>query len=380
MKKLFLYQLLFLVLCCPAIAQKKKKKPVPPPPVMETLKVSVPEPSEDDYPRMPVPVSESSVLKPSAKKATEKKYPSEPFVFFPMADTVAKLEDIQRNEAQLKNYSQGNFPNKKMPVIKSLKELYFDLKNNKKDTVRQYGDGWNEHSLFDKNGNIIKLHVIYLDEKTKKDSSYLTTNYLYRGDKLARKEHFWYATGSKIATEEFEYDAKGKKTKEFYFALDEFGNTIQEPGRGSWSVFKYPNANEEIEEKYERHEDAENFHVLQSTVFRKLNSQGKIVKEEWVEWPNKDPYSAFSFEYDEKGNLIKRISSFGETITSYNKNGDAIKEIKNLGDTSETTTYAYKYDKNNNWVQRVSETVTESKNGKKEKSEPLLCKRIIEYY
>lgn len=379
MKKIFLYTLTSLAFCFNATAQKKKKIATPPP-VMETVKVSVPESGEEDYPRMPVPVSETREVKSSAKKVAEKKYPSEPFVFFPMADTVAKQEDIQRNEAQLKNYSSGNFPNKKMPVIKSIKEIYFDLKNNRKDTTRQYGDGWNEHSLFDKNGNITRLHVIYLDEKAKKDSSYLTTNHLYRGDKLARKEHFWYATGSKIATEEFEYDAKGKKTKEFYFALDEYGNTIQEPGRGSWSVFKYPNANQEIEEKYERREDAENFYVLQSTVFRKLNSQGKIINEERVEWPNKDPYSTFSFVYDEKGNLIKSISSFGETTTTYNKNGDAIKEIKKLEDASETTTYTYKYDKNNNWVQRVSETVTENKNGKQEKSTPLLCKRIIEYY
>ena len=363
------------------MAQKKKKATPPPPPVVEGLRASVPESSAVTHPPMPVPVPETSELKPSAKKVAQKKYPSEPFVYFPSADTIAKTEDVLRNEAQLKSYSSGNFPKKKTPVIKSLKESYFDLENNKKDTIRQYGDGWNELSLYDKNGNITKLYVVFLDEKTQKDSSYLTTNYLYRGDKLARKEHFSYATRNKIATEEFEYDSKGKKTKDFYFALDENGNTIEEPGRGSWSVYKYPNLNEEIEEKYERNEVAGNFYVLQNIIYRKLNSQGKIANEERVEWPNKEPYSTYTFAYDEKGNRIKSTSSFGdETITTYNKKGDIIKETRNQTDSSETTTYVYKYDKNDNWVQRVSETVKENKNGKQEKSTPLLCKRIIEYY
>lgn len=376
MNKTFLLALLFSIsLSGIAVAQKKKSKVAPPPLVEKTIYTTT---EEQEGRKIAPTLTETPAKENPVRKI---KYPSKPFVYFPLADGLVSEDFYLKREAQMQNFSTGDFPNKKKPVIKSVKEIYFELENNKKDTVRQYGDGWNEQHLYDENGNMTRLYVIFLDAKNQKDSSYLTTKYIYLEDKLAKKQHFDYLSGRKIAEEEFEYDESGRILKEYYFALNADGTQINDPGRGTWSVYKYPKKEEEIEERYEIHEASGGLYVLNKTVYRTFDKSGKKITEKHVDWPEENTSLEIKFAYDKSGRQIDyQVASVFGIATAYNKNGDIEKEVRSEKTTTETTIYSYKYDKNGNWIECISEKISSNKAQGSVKPKPLFCKRIIEYY
>ena len=367
------------------------KQHKPPPPPKELVPVLEPAPTNYDDPQLAypsvyiAPVAEIRDRK-EAQARSRKKHYSRPFVYWPTADTVIK-EDydvyLAKKNAALKNYSTGNFSDKKKPVIKSTTELYYKLENDFKDTVRYYGDGWNQHSEFDQHGNRTKLYVIFLNEATGKDSMYLTTKYFYVGEKHAKTEHYWYASGRKEAEEEFEYDASGRMLKEYYTALDENGKDIVEAGRGSRVQYIYENGKTE-KQQFERPEDYEDFYVLDKYTEITLNSAGNSKKEVTYDYQSEQVYQTWQFEYDERGNKVKDISSRGYTKTySYDKFNNVTEEVtrpEGISDEKEITHTTYQYDRHGNWISSLSISSCEKGMKKTAGSTPYLCKRVITYY
>lgn len=307
--------LLISTICISAnlFAQTKPKQEETPP---TEIILAVPEIQDLPY-AMPVEIS----VAVEATPARERKAYNQPFQFWPLADTVI-LEDyeiyLQKKKAKLKNYSTGNFPDLKKPIIKYVNELCYVLENNKKDTIRYYGDGWNERFEYDSNGNLTNLYVIFEDENTKRDSAYLTTKYFYEGDKLKLKEFFWWATGDKEGEEELEYDETGKLFKLYYTPLNLDGNEIIEEGRGYRTLYKYKK-DLEIEENYERLEDAMNEYVLHQTIYKKLNSEGNVIEKKYTDWPDDKPYNIYNYKYDSNGNQIFSGDESSSYTHTFNK-------------------------------------------------------------
>lgn len=371
-------------------ATVKQHKPPPPPP-KELVPVLEPSPKnfidpQLTYPSVYIaPVAEIRDSKEVQERSRKKHY-AKPFVYWPMADTVINENYdvyLAKKNAALKNYSTGNFPDKKKPAIKSVTELYYTLKNNNKDTLRYYGDGWNQHSEFDKNGNRTKLYVIFLSEATGKDSMYLTTKYFYVGDKHAKTEHYWYATGRKEAEEEFEYDASGRILREYYMPLDEDGKEIVEAGRGSRVRYIYENDKTE-KQNFERPEDYEDFYVLDKYTEITLNSVGKNKKEVTYDYQSGAMYTTNQYEYDTKGNKRKHTSNNGYSKTfTYDDWNNVVEEkvvYNGLSKQVEVSKSTYQYDAHNNWITCLSINTTQHEDGSVAVSTPMLCKRVIKYY
>lgn len=336
-----------------------------------------------DFPKTgPVEIEVVDIAIDAVKPVREKRYYDEPFQFWPPSTDTILHEDynihLQMQKAKLKNYSTGNFPDLKKPVIKSVNELCYVLENNKKDTIRYYGDGWNERFEYDPNGNLTNLYVIFKDEKTNRDSAYLTTKYLYEGKKLKFKEFFWWATGDKEGEEELEYDETGKLFKVYYMSLDTDGNEIIEEGRGYRTLYKYEK-DLEIEENYERLEDAMNEYVLEGIIYKKLNSDGNIIEKRYTDWPQKAPYNIYHYKYDSKGNEIFSGDESSFYTYTYNQNDDVETSVFKTENWSRTTTYRYQHDKHNNWITKEETEVEKNSDGTTTES-VFLWKRELVYH
>lgn len=318
----------------------------------------------------------------NAKAAREKKSYDKPFQFWPSIDTVIH-EDYQtylkKKRSALKNYSTGKFSNMNKPVLKSVNELCYVLENNKMDTVRYYGDGWNERKVYDSNGNLTHLYVIFEDEKTKQDSAYLTTEYFYSGAQLKLKLYFWWETGQKEAEEELEYNDEGELWKVYYTSLDKNGDEVIEEGRGFRTLYKYED-HRQIEENYERVEDAMNEFVLSETIYKTLGNGGVLIESKKVEWPQKTPSIITRYKYDAKGNKIFSGDQNSSYTYQYNEQGDVVSSIYKTADPNygSTTTYSYTYDQNNNWVMREEVVIDKDQETTTEKV--FLWKRELSYH
>lgn len=361
---------------------KTVKKEVIPPIVVEKLTDSI---FEEMPPMIASPIKNNDLendIADNVKPAREKKSYDKPFQFWPSVDTVMH-EDydvyLKKKRAALKNYSTGKISNTNKPVLRSVNELCYVLENNKRDTARYYGDGWNERKVYDRNGNLTHLYVIFEDENTKQDSAYLTAQYFYSGEQLKLKSYFWWETGQKEAEEELEYNDKGELLKVYYTSLDKNGDEVIAEGRGFRTLYKYED-HKQIEENYERLEDAMNEFVLNETIYKTLDKDGVVVESEKIEWPEKTPTTITHFKYDIKGNKIFSGDQNSSYTYQYNEQGDVVSSIYKTADPNygSTTTYSYTYDENNNWVTREEVVIEKDQETTTEKV--FLWKRELSYH
>lgn len=398
MKLRYYYILPMIMLLCLAesgSAQKKKvkkatkkeilkpvKKESEPPVVMEKITDSI---FEEMPPMIAYPIKSQDLeddIADAARPAREKKSYDKPFQFWPSIDTVIH-EDAQtyleKRRSSWKNYSTGKPSSIHKPVLKSVNELCYILENNKMDTVRYYGDGWNERKVYDSNGNLTHLYIIFEDEKTKQDSAYLTTQYFYDGHQLTLKSYYWWETGQKEAEEELEYNDKGQLWKVYYTSLDKNGDEIIEEGRGFRTLYKYEDQLQ-IEENYERLEDAMNEYVLNETIYKTLGKGGVVVESKKIAWPEETPATMTTYQYDTKGNKIFSGDQESSYTYQYNEYGDVVKSIYKTADpsSSSTTTYTYTYDQHHNWLTREEVNMDKDQDTTTEKV--YLWKRELSYH
>lgn len=396
LQQYFFLAMAMLVCCAQSVtAQSKKVKKATKKEILKPVKKEVISPIvvdritdsifEEMPPMIASPIKNNDLendIADNVKPAREKKSYDKPFQFWPSIDTVMH-EDYQtyleNKRSALKNYSTGKFLNTNKPVLKSVNELCYVLENNKMDTVRYYGDGWNERKVYDSNGNLTHLYVIFENEKIKQDSAYLTTQYFYSGEQLKLKSYFWWETGQKEADEELEYNDKGQLWKVYYTSLDKNGDEVIEEGRGFRTLYKYEDS-KQIEENYERVEDAMNEFVLSETIYKTLGNGGVLIESKKVEWPQKTPSIITRYKYDAKGNKIFSGDQNSSYTYQYNEQGDVVSSINKTADPNygSTTTYSYTYDQNNNWV--MKEEVVSEKDQETTTEKVFLWKRELSYY
>lgn len=214
--------------------------------------------------------------------------------------------------------------------------------------------------LYDKEGNIIKDNyytngrsskpkdIRNYDNKVKLDSVYeyksnnnLDNNYIFKYDDRGNNiEGIWYKSdGSLDDRYTYKYDDKGNKVE--YKEYNSDGILEEE------YTWKY-NDNGNIIEKY------------------RYNFDGKLEKE-------------YTWKYDDNGNLVEFniYNSDGKLeeyiILEYDDNGNLVEDIWYNSDGSiyKKYTYKFKFDKKNNWIERI-EYIDDTPNS--------IIEREIEYY
>jgi hypothetical protein len=261
------------------------------------------------------------------------------------------------------------------PKIKSEEIIFYKIDRGGSRTTRE-GPALDELVEYDTDGNIAKVYVIEFDEAKNKNIYYLHERYFYEGKNLIKKEKLGYQTGD--IYEEISYKYQQDKMVRKDVKSIENGKEVYQEGTSSYSDYIYEK-NTEIEKVYEYDEEKKQF-VL-AYISHKLFDARKNVIQEKLQDIHGEIYEQKDFTYNTENKLIKGVQSlrFPSTITyQYNKEGDVTESISESKGTIITTRYAFKYDFNNNWIERKE---VETTNVKRQIPEPdHVIKRKIVYY
>ena len=149
------------------------------------------------------------------------------------------------------------------------------------------------------------------------------------------------------------------------------------PDLNSYTNLEYID-NKIIEKTYLIDSISKNYNL--STIKTKLFDEFKNLRELQISNPKGEITYKKEYQYDNKNLLIKETSSIGAvTEYSYDYNDNIIKELINTGYYINVTEYVYKYDKYNNWIERIQRNFYNFKENKKIDSEEISIKKL-EYF
>ncbi len=253
---------------------------------------------------------------------------------------------------------------KKKPNIQEIKEYAFDSLGR----IVEYNVEYPEGKVVQKTKKIYEDTLLVKEILSDKNNKpFQTIEYKYDNGKLTEKKHLLLPTNKIVSKEVYRYDGN-KKTAEFYTKKEGVLQQI------SYIVSEMSDGNIIKETKFSPKGDTV------YTVYYKYDDAGNIINLKNISGTGKK-FLEIKYQYDTLGNRILEVldnppsNSVRETKYYYNSNQDLVKKqvIQHYSNRNDTTTYEYeyKYDKNNNWIEKL-----ESRNGKPwAKSQ-----RTIEYY
>ena len=224
--------------------------------------------------------------------------------------------------------------------------------------IREYNITGNVTKVFyvtkDKNKKELDLKYEYQYNLDNKASKIIT----YNNSKVAYEQTYNYKDSKLILEQLFLYP-NGKPDLNSYTNLEYIDNKI-------------------IEKTYLIDSISKNYNL--STIKTKLLDEFKNLRELQISNPKGEITYKKEYQYDNKNLLIKETSSIGAvTEYSYDHNDNIIKELINTGNYINVTEYVYKYDKYNNWIERIQRNFYNFKENKKIDSEEISIKKL-EYF
>ncbi|RLJ80461.1 hypothetical protein BCL90_1236 [Pedobacter alluvionis] len=257
---------------------------------------------------------------------------------------------------------------------------FYDFSGSKPE--RTYTFGEDKINEYDKKENLIKESIV-LNIK-EKDTAIVVNEFFYKNDVLIKNNGFSALRGGAKNKEwNYEYDANNKRKKEIFKAIEDDKEILN---KTCFYVDYSYEKNKEIQQIFRYNEDSKTFtfsHRQENT----LNKNNKVTEEIYIDNENKI-YTKIKFEYNSKNQLVREfkndIYTDGyEFFYEYNENGDLTKrtgisisdEIK-----KEIKLITYKYDCNNNWIEKTEENNKISTDRKSTRESKNLIKRTITYY
>ncbi|MEO8253308.1 MAG: hypothetical protein ABI554_02890 [Flavobacterium sp.] len=264
--------------------------------------------------------------------------------------------------------------------IKIEEITFYDFSGSKPE--RAYTFGEDKINKYDIKGNLIKESIILNIEE--KDTVFVVNDFFYKNDVLIKNNGFSALRGGAKNKElNYEYDANNKLKKEIFKAIEDDKEILN---KNCFYVDYSYEKNKEIQQIFRYNEDSKTFtfsHRQENT----LNKNNKVTEEIDTDNENKI-YTKITFEYNSKNQLVREfkedIYTDGyEFFYEYNENGDVIKRTgtsNSDGIKEEINLTTYKYDCNNNWIEKTEENNLISTDGKSTQDFKNLIKRTITYY
>lgn len=261
------------------------------------------------------------------------------------------------------------------PKIKSEEIIFYKIEEGGTRTKRE-GPGMDELVEYNTDGNIANVYVIEFDQAKDKNIYNLHERYFYEGGNLIKKETIGYRTGD--VYEEISYKYQQNKLFRKDVKSIEKGKEVLKKDGSFYSDHIYE-TNKETEKVYEYDEDNKAF-VLGYTSHKLFDAKKKLVQEK-LEDKHGEIYQQTNLSYNTDNKLIKEIQTlrFPSIATyQYNKEGDVTENKYESDSTIITTKYAFKYDFNGNWIEKIE---TKTSNIKNDIPDPAyIIKRKIVYY
>lgn len=263
---------------------------------------------------------------------------------------------------------------KEKRTIKSEKIIYYVNGDERRSSFG--ADVMNE---YDKQGNLLVHSIVLCDEDTQIDTIIPASKFHYQNGLLIKQEDFSVLSGG-IKNYEVEtlYDKDKKIIKAIHYVIDQnktildknahyYLYTINEENIKKSDVFYYNEANKKFEFDYRLEQKFDGKNILEEKYFGKDNEIYREIKK----------------AYNDKKQLIKTINRdqvYAEVYYTYNERNDLIKRKYTDGeDFFSETTYTYKYDCDDNWIEKTEEEITKSK-AKSEAQPKYLVKRTVVYH
>jgi len=261
------------------------------------------------------------------------------------------------------------------PKIKSEEVIFYKVDEGGTRTIRE-GAGMDELVEYNSDGNIEKVYVIEFDQAKNKNTYNLHERYFYEGKDLTKKEKIGYRTGE--VYEEISCKYQQNKLLRKDVKTIENGKEVLKKNGSFYSEYTYE-PNKETGKVYEYDEEKKTF-VLAYVQHKFFDAKKNLIQEK-LEDKHGETYQQNDLTYNSENKLIKDAQSkrFPSTVTyQYNKEGDIVENKYESEGTIITTKYAFKYDINDNWIEK---TETKTSNSKNYIPDPTyIIKRKIVYY
>ncbi|MFA5557000.1 MAG: hypothetical protein WCY06_00040 [Flavobacteriaceae bacterium] len=253
---------------------------------------------------------------------------------------VEKFGEVTKGNVYINKFY---FSDDNLDIISSIKHIVYNEIGNE-----------TENRDYDSNGNTLKRRTFNYDEKGKRISQSV-----YNPKGLEYKESYKYdEKGNQI--EWSWYNSDGKLKSKYPCKYDEKGNLIEQSrynsyGELKWKhTYKYDEKGNEIEEsRYDS--DGE----LDLKYTSKYDEKGNKIEESKYN-PDGELVSKTTSKYDKKGNKIEWsiYNSDGELVSKhtyeYDEKGNLTAEYnESLLFGTHSKSYLYKYDKKNNWIEKI---------------------------
>ncbi|CAM4126881.1 hypothetical protein FLWE109334_11795 [Flavobacterium weaverense] len=242
---------------------------------------------------------------------------------------------------------------------------------------RDYIFGEDRICEYDSKGNLIKESVVL--NNNEKDTAIVVSQLFYKNNLLVKNNRFSALRGG-VKNKEwiYEYENNNKLKKEIFKNIE---NDKEILDKTCFYVDYSYETNKEIQTIFRYDEDSKTFN-FSHRVENILNQNNKVTEEISIDNENKI-YEKNKLEYNSKNQLVRHSHegsySAYEFRYEYDQNGNVTKKTA-VSNPDEITLITYKYDCNNNWIEKTEENNNISTDDKSTKESKTLIKRKITYY